>query len=288
MAGALLGGGALVAGGGGSVPPAQAPGPGVQPDAFYDPASFFRGLEAMRTRGLPPARDGALAGGLVPHHNLAGEMFSRFFVQLEPHPPKTVIVVGPNHDNRGQEVITGRRGWSTAFGVVEADQDLVSRLAEAGLAAIDDRSLEPEHAVGALMPYLKYHAPAAKVVPIILHRGVTLPQMERLAAFLAPQLSADTILVASVDFSHYLTRARAEANDEITYKAIQDFDLPALMKMGPDFVDSPPSLGVLMLAMRRAGAEGPALEAHSNSGILFGSDVAETTSYFTLSYHVGK
>ncbi|HWI60739.1 MAG TPA: AmmeMemoRadiSam system protein B [Symbiobacteriaceae bacterium] len=270
-----------------SPPPAlRTAGPGVQPDVFYDPASFFNGLEVLRSRGLPPARPGALVGGLVPHHNLAGEMFSRLFVQFEAAPPKTVIVVGPNHDNRGQRVITGRRGWSTAFGVVEADQALVTKLEAAGLATVDDRSLEPEHAIGALMPYLKYHAPAAKVVPVILHRGVTLREMERLAGFLAPLLSPDTVLVASVDFSHYLTRTRAEANDAVTLKAIQAFDLPALMEMGPDFVDSPPSLGVLMLAMRQIGADGPVVEGNTNSGRLFGSDLAETTSYFTFSYRL--
>lgn len=261
---------------------------GVQPDNFYDPTAFFGGLEALRSKGLPPVRDAALIGGLVPHHNLAGEMFSRLFIQLEAHPPRTVIVVGPNHANRGQRAITGRRGWTTAFGVVPADQALVSHLAEAGLATIDDDALANEHAIGALMPYLQYHAPGAQVVPIILHRGVTLPEMERLAAFLAPLLSEDTLLVASVDFSHYLTRAQAEANDAVTLKAIQDFDLEALLAMGPDHVDSPASLGVLMLAMRELDAEGPTVEANTNSGRLVGSDVAGTTSYFTLSYRLRR
>lgn len=301
MAGALLAGGAAVpwravrpAAGPVTAPAQAAPRPappataryGVQPDRFYDATSFFNGLEVLRTRGLPPVREGIVVGGLVPHHNLAGEMFSRFFVQLEARPPATVIVVGPNHDNRGQPVTTGRWGWSTAFGVVEADQALVTRLEEAGLATVDDPSLEPEHSIGALMPYVKYHAPGAKVVPIVLHRGVTTREMEALAGFLAPLLSADTVLVASVDFSHYLTRAQAEANDAVTLKAILDFDLTGLMGMGPDYVDSPPSLGVLMLAMRRLGAEGPIVEGNTNSGRLFGSDVAETTSYFTFSYRL--
>lgn len=265
-------------------PPAVAP--GVQPDVFFDPTSFYNGLEVVRAKAAPTARPGTLIGGLVPHHNLAGELLSRLLIQLEAHPPRTVIVVGPNHDNRGQSIITGRRSWATAFGAVTADQALVAGLAESGLATIDDPSLEPEHAIGALMPYLKYHAPSAAVVPIILHRGVTLAQMNQLAAHLAPLISADTLLIASVDFSHYQTRLTAEANDAETLQAILDFDLDRLLAMGPEHVDSPPSLGVLMLVMRQLGAAAPVVEANTNSGRLFGTDLAETTSYFTFSYRV--
>jgi AmmeMemoRadiSam system protein B len=105
-----------------------------------------------------------------------------------------------------------------------------------------------------------------------------------LARRLAPLLSADTLLVASVDFSHYLPRDIADAKDVVTRQAIADFDLPAIMRMSPDYVDSPPSLGVLMQTMRLAGAAGPVEEAHTNSGYLLGSTVMETTSYFTFTY----
>ncbi|HLN60927.1 MAG TPA: AmmeMemoRadiSam system protein B, partial [Symbiobacteriaceae bacterium] len=263
--------------------PRQAAAEGAHADKFYDAASFQKGLEAVR-QAPPPARTGTLVGGLVPHHNLAGAMFTTFFTRLEAHPPKTIIVVGPNHYLKGQRVVTGRRGWATNFGVVEADTALVESLAQAGLATVDDGALENEHSMGALMPYVKYHAPRARVVPIILHKDVTIAEQEQLARRLAPLLSADTLLVASVDFSHYLPRDIADAKDVVTRQAIADFDLPAIMRMSPDYVDSPPSLGVLMQTMRLAGAAGPVEEAHTNSGYLLGSTVMETTSYFTFTY----
>jgi MEMO1 family protein len=269
---------------GGSVPVAhRAPASGAHRDQFTDPTSFQKGLEAVR-KAPPPARTGTLVGGLVPHHNLAGAMFTTFFARLEERPPATMIIVAPNHALKGQRVLTGRRGWATPFGVVEVDQDLVDRIETAGFATVDDGSLEHEHSVGALMPYLKYHAPQARVVPIVLHKDVTIAEQEQLAAALAPLISADTILVASVDFSHYLPRDVADAKDVVTRQAIADFDLPAIQRMGPDYLDSPPSLGVLMLTMRRLGATGPVEEAHTNSGYILGSTVMETTSYFTFTY----
>lgn len=256
---------------------------GSQPNAFYDPNLFFPGLQAAEREKAES--EGPLTGGLVPHHDLAAPLLSRFFLQLEPHPPTTVIVVGPNHENRGQPIITGRRGWQTDFGVVEADLTLVDSLAKAGLAVVDDTALSTEHSVGTLMPYLKYHAPEARVVPVILHRDVPMQDLRRLAGALAGYLTGDRLLIASVDFSHYLTRAEAEQKDVVTLQAIQSADLEALMRMGPDHLDSPGSLSVLLLAMQQAGARGPNLTGHTNSGVILRSDTVETTSYFTFTFH---
>lgn len=265
-----------------SLPPASTQ---AQPNRFFEPARFYQGLEWVKAHPAPRGQ-GVLVGGLTCHHALAGLVLSQLFVEVGEQPPETVIVVAPNHENLGQRVITGRRAWATDFGAVEADQALIDRLAGAGLADVDDRALEAEHSIGALMPYLKYHAPDATVVPLILHKDVSQADIRRLAEFIAPLLGPKRLLIASVDFSHYLTRAEAEANDAVTMKAIQDFDLDTLWRMGSGYLDSPPALGLLMLAMQAIGAEGPELAAHTNSGVLLGSDTALTTSYFTFKFRL--
>jgi MEMO1 family protein len=259
---------------------------GVQPNAFYDARLFEPGLRAAKAVATDraPARDGALLGGVVPHHILAAELLSTFFLQLEAHPPATVILVGPNHEERGQRVITGLRGWATDFGTVAADEPLVEQLVKSGLATLDDEALSTEHAVGALMPYLKYHAPVARVVPIILHKDVTPAEVRRLAEVLEPLLGPDRVLLGSVDFSHYLTRPEAEAKDKETLATLQAFDLQTLWRMGPDHLDSPPSIGLVMTAMQMLKAKGPEMLGHTNSGIILGSDRIETTSYFLFAY----
>lgn len=264
------------------------PSPGTQADQFFDGDLFLQGLrerQAMKRVGPAAEPKRTLAGGLVPHHNLAAANLSAFFLELEAEPPRTVIVVGPNHENLGQRVITGRYGWATSFGRVDPDLDLIGRLAEEGLATVDDQALAREHSVGALMPYLKYHAPDTRVVPLVLHSDLTLGELRRLADHLAPHLTADRLLLASVDFSHYLTRDEAEAKDRVTLDAILRRDLAAIRQMNNDYVDSPPSLILLLLLMERLGAAGPEILAHTNSGVLLGSDLIETTSYFTFAYH---
>lgn len=255
----------------------------TQPNAFFDAAQFDQGRRAAAAHPAPAAT-GVLLGGLVPHHILAGALLSTFWQQLAAHPPATVVVVGPNHPARGQRIITGRRGWATDFGVVQSDGDLIDALLATGLVTVDEATLAEEHSVGAEMPYVKYHAPQARVVPLILHKDVKPEELRRLVDVLAPRLGPDCILVASVDFSHYLTRSEADARDPETLAAIRALDLPRLWAMGPDHLDSPPSVGLLLLTMQRLGLGEPEVLAHTNSGYLLNTEQIETTSYFVFRY----
>lgn len=253
----------------------------AQPNVFFNPRLFYDGLAAAG-RSAPKVAAGPLAGGLVPHHDLAAELLSGFFLMLEAEPPEVIFLVGPNHEAAGPRVITGRRPWQTDFGRVEADQEAVDALVTAGLATVEEEVLAREHAMGTLMPYIKYHAPEARVVPLVLHRGLSLPELERLAGALSAQLGPGRILVASVDFSHYLTRAEAEARDAQTLAAIRAGDLDRLLGMGPGHLDSPEAVSVLLMAMAASGAEGPTVLGHTNSGVILRDDLIETTSYFTF------
>ncbi|MGE5675133.1 MAG: AmmeMemoRadiSam system protein B [Mycobacterium leprae] len=260
--------------------PAEA---GTQPNQFFDAAYFYPGLDEAR-QAPAPRGEGRLVGGLTSHHGVAGGVIAQLFLEVGERPPATVILVGPNHANRGQQAITGRRSWATDFGPVETDQALVDRLVAAGLATVDEETLSPEHAMGALMPYVKYVAPHAKVVPLILSRSMSLADVRALAQFLAPLTGPDRPLIASVDFSHYLTAAEAEEKDEVTLAAIQQRDLDALWRMGPEYLDSPQSLGLLLLTMQTVGASGPEIAAHTNSGRLLRNPALACTSYFTFKY----
>ncbi|MFO7173922.1 MAG: AmmeMemoRadiSam system protein B, partial [Bacillota bacterium] len=184
----------------------------------------------------------------------------------------------------GPRVATSRRGWSTPFGVVAADPAWIDWLVAEGLAAEDDAALAPEHSVGGLMPYIAYHLPGARVVPIILHRGVTVAEARRLAGALATRIGPGAVLIGSVDFSHYLPRAEAAARDRETLAAIGCRDWDTLLAMGNDHLDSPATVAVVFMAMAAAGAGEPELVAHANSGDLVGSDGVETTSYLVFQF----
>lgn len=276
------------------LPPAQPPPPAHRehllappyPDSFFDPLAFHAGLRrALAERAEAAGEPEPLLGGVVPHHLLPGYLLSDFFLDLAAAPPRTVILVGPNHENRGARVATSRRGWATPFGTVAVDQEWIDWLAAEGLAVVDDAALLGEHSVGGLMPYLAFHLPGTRVVPIILHHGVSVAEARQLALALAPRLGPDVVLVASVDFSHYLTRAQAEARDQETLAVLGRRDWPVLFAMGNDHLDSPASVGLAFMALAAAGAGEPVLAAHTNSGALVGDDEVETTSYLVFKFN---
>ena len=95
----------------------------------------------------PPPLAREVAGGIIPHHWLAGNLITGFFAALaaQEQPPGTVILIGPNHTNTGRaRALTSDLPWSTPFGLVEPDRQHVETLVKAGLVQIGGDVLTPE------------------------------------------------------------------------------------------------------------------------------------------------
>ena len=62
--------------------------------------------------------------------------------------------------------------------------------------------------------------PKATIVPIILKSKVTRSESEKLGLLLAQKLPENTLVLASVDFSHYLPELAADFHDETSEEVI--------------------------------------------------------------------
>ncbi|HZX47265.1 MAG TPA: AmmeMemoRadiSam system protein B [Clostridia bacterium] len=252
----------------------------AHPCRFYNERDFF---ESLSKSGSEPA-DVRIRGGIVPHHLVAGYMIADFFGILSGREVERVIVVGPNHYLKGARVTSSRYNWQTPFGILKTDTVLVDELTGSGIAGADEDAIASEHSIAAIVPYIKYYLPDSSIVPIILHPDLTEREAENLADLLLQNTGDRDVLVASVDFSHYLTEEEAMQRDTVTLKAIEERDYARLLKMGDEYLDSPPSLVTLMKAMDKAGAGSMKVLHHSNSARILERDLEETTSYFTLIY----
>lgn len=227
-----------------------------------------------------------IRGGIVPHHLLAGEMIASFFKTLSVEQPEIVVVIAPNHNGKGvKEVHTGSWSWQTPFGTLDAYEIIVDSLVESRIAATNFNLLEEDHSISALVPYIKYYMPCSKIVPILLHGSFGLKDAQKLGQNLQEKLEKENkngLIIASVDFSHYLPLEKAEQMDEISIKAIENRDMNIIQHFNNDYMDSPTSIITLLSAMDTAGAEHMKVLDHSNSDIIVGSRSSETTSYFTV------
>ena len=226
--------------------------------------------------------EGRVVSAVVPHHLVAGRLVVNMMETLVPQQPKVVILVGPNHFNKGGRIITGLNGWRTPTGLMDAQSNIVKFLLQSGLAVRDEETLSKEHSVGALVPLLKYYLPEAKVVPIILHYDVKLQEVDSLLQILEPFLDEDTVVISSVDFSHYLTRSQAQGKDQETLIHMKNFDYSTLFRLGNDYLDSPASLAASFRLAEKEGITEFTVLDNTNSGIILQNDFIETTSYFTL------
>ena len=206
--------------------------------------SVFAKFPASDTMTFEQSEDtgtGTVYGGIVPHHLLARRLIAEFFRALAEDPPETVIVIGPNHKLEGTgEIQTTPTDWGTPFGILEADHAIVARLAEEAGAARNDDLFEVEHSVSALVPYIKYFLPEAKIAPVLLHGSLPREKAKEFGAMLGEILAEDpdTVIIASIDFSHYLRTPEEDEMDIITGDAIRSWICRPLGRMGNDNLDS--------------------------------------------------
>lgn len=234
----------------------------------------------------PTPIQGRIISAVIPHHLLAGRIITNVMKLLAIQKPNLVIVVGPNHPNSGNRIITGYDHWQTPEGIMNTDVSVVQFLLEKHLAVADEKVLSKEHSVGALVPLLHHYLPEAKVVPIILHHDVSLQEVDVLVNALGPFLDENTVLISSVDFSHYLTRSEAQAKDRETIAHMRNFNYVTLFRLGNDYLDSPASLSAAFLLAEKHGLKEFNLLDNTNSGIILQNDFTETTSYFTLVFNL--
>lgn len=250
---------------------------------FYDDWRFLQAVKSAENKHYQA--DHKIAGGIVPHHLLASDLIADFFQKLNLQKPHVVILLGPNHPEAGNFIaLTSEQAWQTPSGLVEPELGVIRALEEKKLVKIDEPVLGQEHSVADLMPFLKYYLPDATVVPIILSHSMSAQEADRLAEALTAVRNDGTVMVSSVDFSHYLSAPQAARNDELTWDLIKKLDWQNILRLGNDYLDSPPSIAALLMAMQKIQVSNVKLLRHANSTDFLANqeEGRGTTSYFTI------
>jgi MEMO1 family protein len=245
----------------------------------FEAANFTR---AVDLRGDAFAKcKGKMLGAIVPHHMVGGKFIADVFSQV--HDIDTVVVVGPNHFEKGTSaIITADSDWVTAKGAVPVDNDFVGGLVSNEIASAQNEVISGDHSVGNIIPFIAYYLPNAKVVPIILKRDVPRDDFENLIQYLVAQQKVNSMLiVGSVDFSHYLSVQELEKKDSQTIKAIEDKNYSLISSFHDDNLDSPSTVNALLKVTDILGSN-KLLWQNSNSFKVLDSDINDTTSYFEL------
>lgn len=254
-------------------------------DYDYNWELYYKAVEKIK-QNQPPGVTGKILGGVVPHHLLASELiadlYARFAIQTG---VKTVVIIGPNHTEAGSYwALTTTGSWETPKGTVAANIEIIDALERKGVLKEDTTVLDTEHTISSQIPFVAEFLPGATVVPIILSANSSQEEVSQLVEALKPHITEQTVVVASVDFSHYLDSATAQKMDSEMREVLKQRAYEELFRYAKNsnHTDSAASLATLLQMMDGVGADKMEVLANSNSGIILHDDAVPTTSYFEI------
>ncbi|MGI0070759.1 MAG: AmmeMemoRadiSam system protein B [Thermoplasmata archaeon] len=182
-------------------------------------------LDARGPGALPLRRRSAtrsIRAAVVPH---AGYEFSgpiaahAYWAIAGQRPPESVLVLGVDHHGRGAGPALSDRAWLTPLGPTPVDHELVRALARSPIR-VDEAAQAEEHSIEVQLPFLEYVLPRPKFVALQVRfdRFEHLVEVARVVR--AAVADRDVLLLASTDFSHYVSATTAQRLDRLAIEPI--------------------------------------------------------------------
>jgi AmmeMemoRadiSam system protein B len=209
-----------------------------------------------------------IKGAVVPH---AGYMFSG---PVAAHVcsalakdgfPETFIIIGPKHTGWGSPVAITTEEFKTPLGTVSIDMELAKRL-QTGSIDNDLSAHRGEHSIEVQLPFLQYLKPDIKFVPLAIGHQ-TYKMAKEVGGIISKAISGkDVVVLASTDFSHYVSRDIAEKKDMKAIEAIIKLDAKALFKTVDKFNISMCGYGPVMAMIEGVSGTQARLLKYSTSG----------------------
>lgn len=231
-----------------------------------------------------------ISAGVVPHHLLAEKIIDDFFSYISSKDkPETIILLSPDHFNAGNIVgnsfITVRPDIQEFYNL-KIDEPLIKNLSSKHELIFSNSSISFDHGITDLIPFVKKYFPDSKIVPFIIPFNISREETEQFAISLNSLASLKTIVIASVDFSHYLPPSVAEFHDIKSIRALINFQKEDFKNLE---VDSWQALYISRAFARLRNKEFPKLIGYANSNsFLEDTAIEEVTSYFSVVFEKEK
>lgn len=229
------------------------------------------------------------SAGVTPHHLLAEQMIRDVFASVALCPkPEIIVLVGPDHFN--QSAVFGNKLITAGAGAEEIEKvPIISDLLRQKLPSADfypsTGAIKKDHAIIDLLPFVAEYLPGVNVLPILVPARFEQERMRAVAEYLNEKLPGNSMVLASVDFSHYKTKAEAELEDAESIPTLLEFKEDNFRNIA---VDCRQCLYLARYFAELRGAENSLALDHKNSQDFSAEAVTSTTSYFTALFYKDK
>jgi len=172
-----------------------------------------------RIRGIVSPHAGFMYSGPVAAHGYAALAEDGF--------PEVFVILGPNHHGLGSGVAITTHDFETPLGIMKNDKELASAIRR---DIIDDSMLahRHEHSIEVQLPFIQFFSQDRKFVPISMmmqdHKSAT--QVGK--AIRDAIAGRDAVIIASTDFSHYISPEQAREKDMLAIDQILEMDTKGL------------------------------------------------------------
>lgn len=229
---------------------------------------FTHRLGPGKIPALNPSGERSIKGIVSPH---AGFMFSGpvaahgFSALAEDGFPETFIVIGPNHHGMGSGIAVTTQDFETPMGVVQIDKELASALHK-GLIDDNPASHRHEHSIEVQLPFIQYFSKTARFVPICMLMQDYGSAAEVGRTIKETVAGKDVVVIASTDFSHYVSPEKAKKDDMLAIQQILDLNAKGLGETVRNNRISMCGYGPVMAMLEAVGGSKAELLKYATSG----------------------
>lgn len=163
---------------------------------------------------------------VLPHNPIFREKIKEIIIAHQEQIPQLILIFSPNHQDVGSPVITDKN-WLGENLKINADESLIKN----------------EHGISVMGEVVKEIYPQGQIIPFAFRRAKNLQATVLLAEKIKKEIAGEkTLIIASVDFAHYLDFPQSEANNRQAWEALEKGDYATIMQFGSDYFDCPECL----------------------------------------------
>ncbi len=231
---------------------------------------------------------GKIIALIAPHagYEYSGQIAAHSFKQLEGTNFKKIIIISPSHYVSFDGMSVYNKGaFETPLGLVEVDQELANKIIQKNKRFIFyPEAHQKEHAIEVEVPFLQriYKDKNFKIVPIAMGNPAS-DDIRILGDTLYDIMDDDTLVVISVDLSHYYPYDKAVELDTSAINTIEKLDSAGLLEQlqeGKAEIDAPIAVLAMIVFANRSGAKASVIK-YANSGDVTG-DKSRVVGYSSI------
>lgn len=227
---------------------------------------------------VPPPR-----GLILPHHLLAAEFIGVGARALQHNQPRTIVILGPDHENRGGSLVTTTtHSWAWNGKRLPIAVEETNALVARGIATPNDDIIRQEHSVLTPLPFLATALPESRFILLAVRGGFYADIVENIAQALTDIPNID-LVVASVDFSHNADTTTIAAEQNANTAILSGLQIESYKHLASD---SPMSAAIAMRFAALHGATHTTLLGQGDATqFLADPGGQDATSYLVWAYH---